>query len=79
MEDTVDCIKRVIGDTFDVVVDDLSEDSLLSEFISDDFDLSEFRNALIDEFACGSLNDATVEEWASIADVVSYLMTRTGS
>ncbi len=65
-------LSNVISDNFDVDTSDFSEDTLLSEFIADDIELSLLVEAISNEFGV-CVTDDSAESWKSLGDVMSSL------
>lgn len=65
-------LNRLIEEHFELDTSDFSEDTLLSEFITDDVDLSLLVESISSEFGF-LVDDETAESWKSLSDVISTL------
>jgi acyl carrier protein len=65
-------LREAIEKWFDINTSDFTDDTMLSEFIHDDFDLSTLIELLGSEF--GKVVDDTVaESWKTMADVSGFI------
>ena len=65
-------LSDLIGNYFEIDASDFSEDTVLSEFISDDVELSLLVEAVENEFGV-VISDGTAESWRLLSDVIATL------
>jgi acyl carrier protein len=65
-------IGRIISDWFEIDTSDFTEDTLLSEFVKDDVDLSLFVEMMESEYGVLA-DDSTAESWKTLSDVIGFI------
>jgi acyl carrier protein len=64
-----------IGEWFDIDTSEFSEETLISEFIRDDFELAGLIDMLSACFGA-IVDDSTAESWETVGDITGFLGER---
>ncbi len=76
LEELIGQIKEIIADTFDIDLEEVEDDSFLSDDLgADPTLLEELADALTEEFEI-EINDDDIEEWETVADVIETVLSR---
>ncbi|HDH96636.1 MAG TPA: acyl carrier protein [Proteobacteria bacterium] len=76
LEELTEQIKEIIANTFDIDLEEIEDDSFLSDDLgADPTLLEELADALTEEFEI-EINDDDIEEWETVADVIETVLSR---